>query len=816
MKKKRCLLNIFHAFFLFFLIFCFALPVEGGLACITIGIILLCIQLYRQSDFYISKAFILFVIVIFYLLIFKLYSKQIPITDITLQRILICFLLTLFMYISIRNDGDHRAWDNVLIITAIVVSLISIIELFQWYAKYSGTIASLQVLPAPQIAYRLKGNIFGHPNPLAGFLNYVWPIIFIRIYNSKESHLKHLWGILLSLVAVTFLYTNSRGALLGAISGAAFLFIAVIMNKRISLRNILSLPQKFMKQIGFAFGSISLLAIIIFWRSIYTGQFQNISFSGRGTIWKYSWDAFLESPLFGQGIGAFPISYTRLAQLPPGNFAPSAHNLWLQVSVNYGIIGFIFVCILMCVFLYYSIKTLPRKSTDKLSFKLAYISGGIAFLAQQTVDYMFVTTYYLIFSLVLFVLILKHSVLLGEWRLNKKSFALTGITIISLLSIFQVVVSSKLVNFSSYSNLKSLSETGNWGEVQEQVCSSSEEFPDNALYRFECSLAIIRQFSQQNQNNSIKYTEEMLDKAIFYQQSGYDINPYWAIQEANLAVLYWEKEEQVKAIELMEDAVNSRPTSDILLLNLGWMEEEIGNQEAATNYYIQALRLNPLINLSNFAQQSPLFKVASQDLINWGKSEYLWDSWYDNSRHDRGVGSRDHEYWKGVIALSTSQYNSAKNHFLNSIDSGNSSSTLYSYLAYAYKLDDQPEHAYSIAKDVALLTTNKIKGVTGTVELSIIASILLENGETELAYELLLKAYQVDKIKSYQKYYMPIYTQQFLMSDISPLIIRNQIMLTETQQDWVWLSEEALRKGDILISKSVTKWQEELPGIASP
>ncbi|NIT56738.1 MAG: hypothetical protein GWN00_11040, partial [Aliifodinibius sp.] len=63
---------------------------------------------------------------------------------------------------------------------------------------------------------------------------------------------------------------------------------------------------------------------------------------GRGTIWGYSFQAFLESPIFGKGIGTFPISYARLAEFPPGPFPPSAHNLWLHFGVVYGIPGLLF------------------------------------------------------------------------------------------------------------------------------------------------------------------------------------------------------------------------------------------------------------------------------------------------------------------------------------------------------------------------------------------------------------------------------------------------------------------------------------------
>lgn len=819
MNKKDFFLTLTIIIALLLLAIPLSLPIEGGLVFIIIGVIWLSTQFWRHLDFSVSKTFFIFIVLIVYMFIYRFYAKPIPITDIMLQRGLIYLMLTLFMYSSLRCDTDRKAWENALIALAIVVSLMSVLEVFKWYSKYSATIASLQVLPMPQIAYRLKGSFFGHPNPLAGFLNFVWPIIFVRLYTSKESLLKYLWGIILFLLAVTLLYTNSRGALLGTFAGVAFMFIAVMLDRGISFRKITSLSMQSKKQIGIALGTLSLLTLGVLWRSMFTGQFLNRSFSGRGTIWKYSWAAFLESPIFGQGMGAFPVSYTRLAQLPPGDFAPSAHNLWLHLSVDYGAQGFVFVCAIVGVFLFYSMKTLRSQSANnQLPYQFAYVSGGIAFLAQHTVDYMLVTVNYLVVSLIILVFLLKYVVLLGEWRLNRKSYAILGVVIIGMLAAYQLVASSKVISFSDYTRQTYLAENNEWMLLQEQVCSSAKKYPDNALYKFECSMALVRQISPLGQNGISKHDVDVLDKAIFFQQTGYDMNPYWATQRANLAVMYWEMGNQTRAIDLLEGAVSSAPVLDILLLNLGWMEEDVGNTEAALGYYTRALRLNPIINLSEFSQHSALFNIAAQDLIMWGESEQLWDSWYDNARHDRGGGSRDHEYWKGVIALSTGQYELAIKHFENRLSSnilGSPSSNLYVYLAYAYQLDGQPERAYMVAKDVVLLTSNEVHKIGGTVALSIIASILRDGGETDIAYNFLLGAFKNSNEKVFfTRYYPAIYTQQIIGSEISPLLIRNYDKLIYTQDDWEWVVEETIRRGDVRLAERIERWSRNLEGIA--
>lgn len=236
------------------------------------------------------------------------------------------------------------------------------------------------------------------------------------------------------------------------------------------------------------------------------------------------------------------------------------------------------------------------------------------------------------------------------------------------------------------------------------------------------------------------------------------------------------------------------------------MEEQAGNQQAALDYYTRAVRLNPLINLSEFSQHSALYNVAAQDLISWGESEQLWDNWYDTARHARGAGANDSEYWKGIISLSTGQSKFAIKHFenrLNSVVVAKPSPALYVYLAYAYQLSGQPEDAYALAKDAAHLSSSRVRGIGGSAELSMIASILRDHGEDDLAYSLLLEGFRNAQAPIYQKYFPAIYTQQILISDISPWMIRNQILLIDTQEIWIWLVEETLRRGDVLLAESI-------------
>ena len=185
-----------------------SLPIEGGVFLIVLGTFFFTVQLFKHSTFYISKAFLILPVVFLYLFVFQFYSKAIPISYITLYRWLTYSFLILISYVSLRSEVNRRIWRNALIAIAILVSMLSIYEVSDWYFRYFKVSKSLEYLQMPKMAYRLKGNIFGHPNPLAGFLNFVWPLLFVRLYNSKRMKEKVSWLLALLVVAIAFVYTN--------------------------------------------------------------------------------------------------------------------------------------------------------------------------------------------------------------------------------------------------------------------------------------------------------------------------------------------------------------------------------------------------------------------------------------------------------------------------------------------------------------------------------------------------------------------------------------------------------------------------------
>ena len=267
-------------------------------------------------------------------------------------------MLALLSFTTLRSDKDRKPWENALIIFALVLSMSSIYELFEWYSQYSMVNENLGNLSIIKISYRLSGSFLGHPNPLAGYINLVWPIVLIRLYDAPKRIYKLLWGVLLFTLFVVMFYTSSRGGWLGTFAGITIILGAIMLkiilttNKRFGLLNILQQYFKFFLLGGFA---TLVLVVIIFYRSTLTGS-QALGFHSRSGIWIPVINAIAENPITGHGIGSFPIAYTVSDQLPPGFLAPHAHNLWLQAGVGYGVVGILFICVVVILFSVQAIK----------------------------------------------------------------------------------------------------------------------------------------------------------------------------------------------------------------------------------------------------------------------------------------------------------------------------------------------------------------------------------------------------------------------------------------------------------------------------
>ena len=244
------------------------------------------------------------------------------------------------------------------------------------------------------------------PNDLAYFLVSFLPIffVFLRKYEPLVNKIMSTTGILLSIAVV--LLSGSRGGLLGLGVVLFFILFSKIVVERTAVKVFLS------------FSAVVIISMHA--DQINVERFQSItalssdynltSESGRLAIWKRGFRLVISNPVTGVGVACFgkAIGEQRDAEgeIPRWQVA---HNSFVQVAVETGLIGFV----VFSALLFASLKNFRRlskhKRTEELLTEYANIPGiclvglcgtmmGAFFLTQ---GYSLIFTFYFAVSAVL-------------------------------------------------------------------------------------------------------------------------------------------------------------------------------------------------------------------------------------------------------------------------------------------------------------------------------------------------------------------------------------------------------------------------------
>ncbi len=217
-------------------------------------------------------------------------------------------------------------------------------------------------------------STFENPNVLGEYLLLMIPIGMALIWSAPKWYNKGLNLCLTGALALCMIYTYSRGNWLGLIF-AAFLFLVFYDRRFIWLGAILLLF------------SPMFLPETILNRFLSIGDTTDTSTSYRVYIW-FGTFALLKNYWFcgiGPGPEAFSLIYPHYSYA--GIVAPHAHNLYLQIMVEDGILGVIAFAFMIILYFKDAISTY-LKTTDKnlKAIIIGLASGMFGFLIQGLFD----------------------------------------------------------------------------------------------------------------------------------------------------------------------------------------------------------------------------------------------------------------------------------------------------------------------------------------------------------------------------------------------------------------------------------------------
>jgi O-antigen ligase len=188
------------------------------------------------------------------------------------------------------------------------------------------------------------------------------------------------------IMGMAIIFTGSRGGLIGYLSVVAFAAVASFVRSNRKRhedpdarerrnRNLLVITAAgglivlVLGSVLFLGGQESLL------RGVGLQQTQSDMTSGRMHFWSVAWQIFLENPIIGSGMNSFGVAFTRFDTWNGFYRVEQAHNDYLQMLADGGILGFACVAAFAALFLKKGISAIGDQK-DKLD--RCVVTGALA------------------------------------------------------------------------------------------------------------------------------------------------------------------------------------------------------------------------------------------------------------------------------------------------------------------------------------------------------------------------------------------------------------------------------------------------------
>jgi O-antigen ligase len=287
-------------------------------------------------------------------------------------------------FLTVNNVKDKNQFKRLLSILFIFTSIAAAYGIWQSLTKmdFMHTAKGLHAgLPR-------STGFFNHYMTFAGYLNMVFPLTFgLVLFGSAKSSFGELrrglqksqliLGLagLLMLVALVFTYT--RGAWIGFLAG--LIFMGVLRSRKVLFISLGAIILIVVTLAVFPRSSVSRRAASIF----------NPASTDRLSMWKSSLKIVKDYALTGVGWESFGKIYPEY--ISPGTYrSPHAHNNFLNVAVESGMLGLGIFLWLLIVILKVGVSIFKRVQDGYLKgISLGFLGGFVAFVIHGLTEYNF-------------------------------------------------------------------------------------------------------------------------------------------------------------------------------------------------------------------------------------------------------------------------------------------------------------------------------------------------------------------------------------------------------------------------------------------
>ncbi|HML34135.1 O-antigen ligase family protein [Sporomusa sphaeroides] len=221
------------------------------------------------------------------------------------------------------------------------------------------------------------GSFGNHTMDFAGILVQFIPILFIAVLDYKWMQYRRYLLFVLTFSVIAMLFNGTR---IIWIAVSVLLPLLLILYYQ-SIKKVFPYIVVSLILVGILVSSVPLLHT----RVVTLTDMSYQSNSERVLMWKSAWAMFCDHPLTGVGLGQYPYYYQTeyMSPLAKEIHQRHAHNNFLQMLAETGLIGFTAYCLMMGSILYYSFSDwLHSRDTSSLMFFAATLGVGIQSLTD--------------------------------------------------------------------------------------------------------------------------------------------------------------------------------------------------------------------------------------------------------------------------------------------------------------------------------------------------------------------------------------------------------------------------------------------------
>jgi len=298
----------------------------------------------------------------------SLFESKFLIVSLRDYIIFLSYFLIFFLVINnIENEQEFYSFIKLFFIISFIISIYTIIQ-------YYGLDPYLRELGA------LTSTI-GQKNWISNYLTLIFPIAFAFFLLEKIKKNKIFFFLLLSIIYTTLIICQSRGIW---ISILLTIPIGIFFVYKSKLFNIFQENKKWLILLLITFIVITIAysvdsplnrdLLTAPQRALSTFDERDPSINMRLLNWKNTYQMIKDKPLLGSGIGTYKMNYLDYqAEFLKNNpaymeywvFPREAHNEYLQIGAELGLLGLGIFLTIICIFYSVIIKFLKEEQNNK-------------------------------------------------------------------------------------------------------------------------------------------------------------------------------------------------------------------------------------------------------------------------------------------------------------------------------------------------------------------------------------------------------------------------------------------------------------------